>query len=391
MGPVALAVARKELREIVRDRRSLASGLLYGVWGPLVMGLALVALARGQADEERFTLAVEDAARAPSLVAYLESRLVHVVPFEGLAADAVRDRHVPVVVSVDEAFPAEFSSSRRARVTLAFDGSRRESANRAARVRNLLTAYSRSVGDTRLVLRGVSPGAIEALDIAERDYSTAAGRGASFLATLPMFVLLAAFIGGMSVAADVTAGERERGSLEPLLSHSAPRGAITAGKWAAVSAVALATVVVTVAVSRLVLTHPRLATLDVPIGVSWAEAVAMVAMLAPLAVCAAAVQMLISVGSRTYKEAQTQLSLLLFLPMIPGFLLAFGSIQPAPWMNLTPILGQHVFISGLVRGEAPTVAAAAALGLVTLVVAAAAAVATSRGLGVESTLRRHGT
>ena len=56
---------------------------------------------------------------------------------------------------------------------------------------------------------------------------------------MPIFVLLAAFIGGMSIAADVTAGERERGSLESLLLHPVSRLAITGGKWIAVTAIAL--------------------------------------------------------------------------------------------------------------------------------------------------------
>ena len=113
-----------------------------------------------------------------------------------------------------------------------------------------------------------APAAISALDIAERDLSTAASRAAAVLGTLPIFVLLAAFIGGMSVAADLTAGERERGSLEALLMNPVPRLALVGGKWAATSLVAIATITVTLAVSHAVLRHPRIQAIDLPVGLS---------------------------------------------------------------------------------------------------------------------------
>jgi len=138
------------------------------------------------------------------------------------------------------------------------------------------------------------------------------------------------------------------------------------------------------------LRHPRLQNIDVPIGLPAPDAAAIVLLLAPLALFAAAVQLLIAVFARTYKEAQTQLSFLIFAPMIPGFLFAFGTLQPAPWMRLTPMLGQHVFIMAIVRGEAAATLPVAGLTMVTLAAAAVAVCAIAMLLGRESILRRHG-
>ena len=138
-------------------------------------------------------------------------------------------------------------------------------------MRSALSDYARSVGDTRLVLRGVAPAAISGIRIVERDFSTAADRAGRMLAHHADLRLLAAFIGGMSVAADVTAGERERGTLESLLLHPVSRLEITGGKWIAVSGMALLTVALALAVSFAVLQHPRLQALDVPIGLTLAE------------------------------------------------------------------------------------------------------------------------
>jgi sodium transport system permease protein len=94
--------------------------------------------------------------------------------------------------------------------------------------------------------------------------------------------------------------------------------------------------------------------------------------------------------SRTYKEAQTRLSMLIFVPMIPGFMFAFGTLDPAPWMAVTPMIGQHMLITNIVRGEAIAMTNAVALSAVTLLAAAAAGGAAAAMLDREAVLRRAG-
>lgn len=385
-----LAVLHKELREIIRDRRSLFSGLFYGVWGPMVMGIALLALARDRADIGTMPLVVDAPSRAPSLVAFLESRAIAVSAAQGDLEAAVRNRHAPIALQIDDRYGSNFVNARTAKLTLLYDATWGESARHAARLRTTLAEYARGVGETRLMLRGVAPSAIAAVRVIERDFSTAPARAAGVLATMPIFILLAAFVGGMSVAADLTAGERERGSLESLLLHPVNRLSIVTGKWLAVAAVAIVTVGVTVLMSQVVLRHPRLQNVDLPIGLPVPDALSIVLLLAPLALLAAAVQLLVALFARTYKEAQTQLSFLIFAPMVPGFLFAFGSLQAAPWMKLTPMLGQHILVMDIVRGQAAATVSVIGVTAVTLAVTVLALCAATVLLGRESILRRHG-
>lgn len=384
-----MSIARKEWREIVRDRRSLYSGLFYGVWGPLVMGIALLAMARHQGELGPITIGAQGTAQAPSLVSYLASRgvTVHEVA-DGPAA--VRAHDVPAALIVDDRYAKRFTEGRPAEVALLFNSTRPESSRYASHVRSMLTDYSRAVGDTRLVVRGIAPGAIAPVRIVDRDFAMAAERAGRAFATLPIFVLLAAFVGGMAVAADAGAGERERGSLESLLLHPVSRGSIVAGKWMAVSASALATVALALVVSYAVLRHPRLQQLDLPIALTVNGVFAMAAILLPLVLAAAAVQLLMAFQSRTFKEAQTKLSMLIFVPMIPGFLFAFGTLDPAPWMALAPMIGQHMLVTSLVRGEPIVTANAVAVSVVTVAAAAAAITAAARLLDRETVLRRAG-
>lgn len=386
----ALAIARKEWREIVRDRRSLYSGLFFGIWGPLVMGIALVATARHQGELAAIEIGGRGMSQSPALAGFLSGRDVTIVEIDGDPAAAIRDRRVPALLIVDDDYAERFSQSRPATVALLYDSSWTESSRYVAHLKSVLADYSRAVGDTRLVVRGIAPSAIAPLRVIERDHATAADRSGRALATMPIFILLAAFIGGMSVAADVSAGERERGSLESLLLHPVSRASIVIGKWLAISAAAVATVVLALATSYAVMQHPRLQQLDLPIGLGVGDALWMLGALTPLALAASALQLLIAFQARTYKEAQAKLSMMIFLPMIPGFLFAFGSIAPSDWMGFAPMIGQHMLITDLARGEAPPAFQALALTAVTLVAAAAACWVAARQLDRESVLRRAG-
>jgi sodium transport system permease protein len=242
-------------------------------------------------------------------------------------------------------------------VELLYDGARSMSVTQADRLRRLLNAYGQEVADTRLLLRGIAPTVADPLEIADRDLSTAASRAGRMLAMLPVFLLVAAFAGSMGVAIDATAGERERNSLEPLLIHPVSPMSIMLGKWVAAAVVSTATLVLMVTITAGVLSMPQIRAIDLPIGLSSDDAIAVLLILAPLAFLAPALQMLTSVFATSYKEAQTQVSLLLLVPMVPGFLLAFGSLVETGWHRMAPILSQQLLVSEVLAGKVPSLIA----------------------------------
>jgi sodium transport system permease protein len=382
------AVASKELIEALRDRRSLMSALLYGLWGPMVMALALTALARDRRPDRPLTIALEGRAGVAALASFLAERNATVVEAPPGVADRIRARDVTVAVVVTDRYATELDAQRPARLGLLFDASWAESRAAADRLRALLDEYGRRITANRLILRGISPAAIRPLKIVEQDLSTAAGRAAAVLSTLPIFLLVSAFVGGMGISADAMAGERERGSLESLLIHPVPRPSFVLGKWAAAAIVSLATVTLTLATSQAILRHPRIQALDLPVGLSGADLAAMWLVVAPLALAVASIQILIALGAKTYKEAQTHLSLLIFLPMVPGFLFAFGSVDAAAWMRWTPLVGQHLLIGDILRGDVPSPGHTIAVTLLTLAAGAVGVLMASSLLNRESIVRR---
>src|SRR6185369_12619459 len=103
----------------------------------------------------------------------------------------------------------------------------------------LLDGFNQEQGTLRLAVRGVAPAAVQSVQVDERDLANPASRAAQLTAILPFFVLMAVLYGALNAALDTTAGERERGSLEPLLMTPTSRLALVLGKWGAVSSVGM--------------------------------------------------------------------------------------------------------------------------------------------------------
>lgn len=207
-------------------------------------------------------------------------------------------------------------------------------------------------------------------------------RGALVLAgMMSIFTLVAAFVGGMNVAMDVVAGERERRSLLPLLLNPVSRATVIAGKWLATSIFSVGGLAITLtaftAVCRVV--APSNPLLSMPALACW-----VLLGLLPLAILAAALQVAISTASRTAKEAQTYLSLLIFFPMGVAMFLLFFPRQLGSWAVFVPIAGQQLIAqSGMNSGHWP-IALAFILALMTTGLAAVTVLASGRMLRRDS-------
>lgn len=383
MTAKALAVFVKETLDAVRDRRSLTSALSFALFGPLVLGMALATLAKKSGDDGPLKVTVAGAEHAPSLIYFLEQNRVEIAPPPADIQAAVRRGDLKLALVIPPDYGKDFRASRPARVDLVHDASRMGSGTLVRRVERLLNRYNGQVAGLRLAARGVSPGTVQPVRLSRIDLSSAASRAALALGSFPIFLLMAAFIGGMNVAIDTTAGERERGSLEGLLVHAVPRIDLVVGKWMACVVFNLLAVVLTLLFSFLVLRWDRLQRMDLPVAMSVEDALRFLMLLLPLALLVPALQMLIALFARSFKEAQTQLSLLMFLPMIPGMMLSFQSFEPRPWMRVVPILGEQIVMGDLLSGKAIDPATLALTAATTLALTVVCIVATARMLQHE--------
>jgi sodium transport system permease protein len=167
---------------------------------------------------------------------------------------------------------------------------------------------------------------------------------------LPYLFVLTIFIGGMYLAIDLTAGERERQSLEPLFANPVPRWKILLGKLAAICTFSTASLLICLLAFSLVGRFLPTDKLGMEINLGWHFAANVLLLQWPMIVLLAALQSLVAAFAKSYREAQTYLSLLMMLPILPSILLMVMPIKPQDWMYAVPLLGQHLGIMDLLRG-----------------------------------------
>ena len=345
------AVLRKELVDGIRDRRSVLATLLFPMTMPFLLPLIFNTMMERDREAQEIEIPVVGAERAPDLVDWFGRQGYAVVDGPVDPQQAVREKDLDFVVVVPEGFAEDFAQGRSAAVELVRDGSRKESAQAVGRVRGLVRSYSRLVGNLRLMARGVSPQLGSAVTIDDVDVASARQRAASWFTFIPMLVILAAFICGMNVAIDATAGERERQSLEPLLVNPVPRRSLVLGKWLAASVFSGAGVGLTLGSLLFALSRVPLEQFGIELRLGGREAAWLLAGTLPLALFASGLQMALSTFARSYKEAQTLMSLLMMLPIVPHFIASLWSLGDAWWMLAVPALGQYVLLTDVLGGE----------------------------------------
>jgi sodium transport system permease protein len=344
-------VLRKEVIDNGRDRRSLLTALLSPLLGPLSLVLMFFVIADAREKAEAPKVPVVGREHAPVLVGCLEGAGVVVQPAPADPEDAVRRGEADVVVVIDAGFAEALRAGRPAVVELIVDESRQAGAATVGRVRALLEGYGAEVGALRLLARGVDPSVGRAVSVQSRDVGTPTSKAAMLLAVMPLFLLMACFMGGTYVAIDVTAGERERGSIEALLMNPVSPTPIVLGKIAAVFVFGIVGIVVAAAGFVVAVAALPFETLGIRLGLSPLTALGVVAMLLPVVVLGSALQVAVGVVSRSFKTAQAAISFVMLLPTLPGAALSVFPQQPSVSLMAIPTVGHNILMTRLVRGE----------------------------------------
>jgi sodium transport system permease protein len=332
------------------------------------------------------TLPVVGSEHAPALVAFLERQQVKLTAAPADYEDRVRSGDIDVVLEIDKEFGADVAKGKPATVRLVFDRSRDRARSSIAEAEALLRAYSREWGRGRLLLRGVAGEVANPLNVESRDLATPQSSGALVLFLIAFYGLFAAVMGGMAAALDTTAGERERASLEPLLTTPVAPLELATGKWLAVVALDAIAVVLTLSGFYLVLRFAPLPAVGIPFLFGLAELGRFVVALVPLMLLMPAILLYVGSRGRSFKEAQSNLSVLLFaISLIPIVQMFLQRKEPA-WLTWIPVSGQYALLSRALRGEALPALELAQSYVVPMLLTAVALVAVARLFSRESIL-----
>jgi sodium transport system permease protein len=344
----------KELREMLRERRTLAFLLAASLMYPAIIGLLLNQMIERNTRTERegIEMVVIGGAKAPTLMAQLRERSVTVTEAAPMNEDAIgellRAKKTVAVLRVTDDYIANYQAMRPARLELWFDSST-ESGPQRRDVEDILQAYSSNIASARLLAHGVSPATLSPIELQRHDTGTNASRSAMVIGGIIGILFLPAFFLNLSAAVDSTAGERERRSLEVLMAQPARSWELVVGKWLAASVPSLLGVTLILCVAHAILRWLPLEEIGMSWNLGWGELMLVCLVTVPLSLLSSALYIGLAMNAKTFKEAQTTVSFVTILPVIPGFVVSFMELKTATWMYLVPMLSNQTLVKELAK------------------------------------------
>ena len=342
----------KELLELSRDRRTLMLALVMGPLLAPALFVGLLTLAESRAKdqmEKPLSIAMVGAEQAPNLVAWLAGQGIERKTLAGDPDAAIRSQDEDVYLKIGGDYAKHWREGSPALVEIVHDSTRQDAEVPVRRLEGALTRYGQQVGALRLLSRGINPSVAAPLAVSHKDISTPESRKGIAMAMLPYLLILSAFLGGAYLIIDATAGERERQSLEPLLATPAARGAVVSGKIAAACSVGFVSLLLTLLAFKL--------------GAAMAPGIAhqldmglmaigkMLLVLLPMLFIGTSLLTFIAAGAKSVKEAQSYMTFLMLMPMIPTIVLMVSPVKNQLWMFAVPFLAQNQMLLKVVRSE----------------------------------------
>lgn len=348
----------KEVIDALRDRRTLLRLLIPAVlMGPLLLMALSGFISSLEERAERREIMVVGIEHAPSLRNYLlrQTYTVKTAPQDYETRLSASTLLEPVLV-VGEAFERELLEGRQPRVELVSDSTNQRASAGVRGVQRLLMGFNQERVALTLALRGVSSELLQPVALEERDLASLQARATRITTVIPMFIIMAVLYGALTAALDSTAGERERGSLEPLLMNPVQHTALVIGKWCAVAILGMAVAVIAslsfIPAQWLIQSDSMQAMFQFGLR----EVIAFVLLQLPLAAGLGAVLMAVAIRSKTFKEAQASSGLVIMMVSMAPMVTMLNPGGDAPWYLWVPGLAQNTLMMLVLKGESISLA-----------------------------------
>lgn len=348
-----LIIFRKELMDALRDRRTLTVVLVMSlIMMPFMMITMSEATNRFESHAEKKQVIVDGISNAPQLENYLARQGYTVKTAPPDYEKKLQDKELtdPVLV-IGTDFDSKLSRGERPKVDIVLDLGNQDTRTGVAPIRHLLQGFGMELAGLNLAMRGVSPDILNVVEVREKLLSRGEEPGAQLKGLLAMMLLVTMVSAGLHAAIDTSAGERERGSLEPLMMTPVPSLYVALGKWLAVGALTIMVVIFNVLSIVPASALVRNESVRIMLQFTGGELAIMIGVLAPLGLLLAALQIAIAINGKSYKEAQARCTLLtLFAPVVSMVTMFKQGADPA-WFKWVPLLAQNQLITKILNNE----------------------------------------
>ncbi|HXE36003.1 MAG TPA: ABC transporter permease [Verrucomicrobiae bacterium] len=353
-------VYRKELTEWLRDRRTLISTVLVPLLAfPILISgmISLSAVLIGGAKKEVPKIMIIHGEDSPAVVDALKSnKEIEVVPFADNWMDQISDKQIRAAVEIPEGFQASLDKGTTQTIQIHYYEGEIKSEFGAEHVEKSLKAYRDDLVKKRLEAKNLPDTLIAPFDTKQHNVAPPEKVGGSTIGSMIGYmVIILSMTGAIYPAIDLTAGEKERGTMETILSSPVSRLDLVLGKFLLVFSASLTTAILSVTSMGLSFAYmghalAKTSGAGIHMNLGLTSVVAVFLMALPLSVLFSAVLMTVALFAKTYKEAQSYLTPMTFIVVIPAVASVLPGVELTPKLALIPILNTSLVCKEIITG-----------------------------------------
>ncbi len=344
----AFIVYKKELKDMLRDRRMLIAAFSFALLGPVFMGFIFMLTSDSDAEAQNARLAIANMDQAPGLVAFLEQQEIDVTAFKSSGVPEKLPEDTDAILILPDTYAEMLAAGRVIIGEIYVDESSKAKLNKGREIKSAVDEYAGYVAGMRLTIRGVPSAIVNPLVVRKFDLSKESFIEQTMTGSFLMLLIMAPFIGGLSVAVDTLAGERERHSMQPLLAQPVTPKDVILGKLMMVSSFSIAGTLLAMTTFLFAISLVPAGTLPLALHLNAVTVPLIVVQLVPFAILIAATQLFISIQVKSFKEGQSYISMFMMLPMFVAYLKIFGSSKLPEGAFFMPILSEMESLSSLI-------------------------------------------
>ena len=342
------ALLSKEFKEAFRDKRALMMALTMAILAPvMIFAMSKLAIKKSVETPEIYVKVV-GSEYAPKLVKSLIND--NILLFKDIPDDEkVLWDERDFTLTIPESYNEDMLAGKTVDIHLKADYSDKAMNSPIRRVKDTVRTFARTIGYKRLLVRGIDVKLLQPMKLIEQDTAQPNSNAMIITLMLGLYLLMAAFMSGLPVAIDSSAGERERNVLEMLLCQPVSTLKIVLAKLCCASSIAIIGVVLTLTLTTFSVSFVDLTKIGASFNLDAYTITALLLLLVPICFFASSLQLFVAFQAKNFKEAQSMVSMIIMLPAMVPFILMFMDDKPK-WIEWFPISGQSLIMEDLFKG-----------------------------------------
>ena len=342
------ALMVKEFKEAFRDRRALMVAMSMALMMPVMIMVMLKVAIKEAVDNPAVYVKYSGEQQAPKLIKALTDD--NILSFADAPDDEKRNwNERNIELTIPDTFSVDMATGKPIELTLRADFNEKSLNSPLRRIKNIIRNHSLAIGYKRLVVRGVDVKLLQPIKLIEQDTSLPSSNAVMISLILGVYLMMAAFMSGLPVAIDSSAGERERNVLEMLLCQPVSTLKIVLAKLTCASSISIISIILMLILTSLAMNFVDLTKIGATFNINANTFAILLLLLVPICFLAASLQLLFAFQAKSFKEAQSTVTMLIMVPSFIPFALMMMDDKPA-WVDWLPISGQSLLMEDVFKG-----------------------------------------